>query len=176
MNSLLSFLSHLNSQHLNIHFIMKLENNGSRQSLDVLVTLRPGRSLPHLLYRKSRYTNKYLHVLSRHHPVQKPSVISSLINRSLLLNKKDSIIFNLKLTTSPKFSQPMAMIRNRILDTIRRLSSPKPKETVNFAKQNYSSINLYLHYVKGITYKISRLLRKPNVKTIFVKIFLLTIP
>lgn len=50
--TLLSFLTHLNSQHPNIHFIMELENNRSVPFFDVLVTRHLGESLSHSILRK----------------------------------------------------------------------------------------------------------------------------
>ncbi|XP_046382357.1 uncharacterized protein LOC124153305 [Ischnura elegans] len=59
--SLDAFLNHMNGQHPNISFTMKVEENRRLPFLDILVHRRLDGTLGHSVYRKATHTDLYLH-------------------------------------------------------------------------------------------------------------------
>jgi len=93
---LTEFLDHLNGLHNNIKFTMEIEEEGHLPFLDVDIYKKTDGSLGHKVYRKPTHTNLYLNQLSRHHPANKQSVLSSLIHRAKTLCDQDSLAQGLK--------------------------------------------------------------------------------
>ncbi|XP_076659914.1 uncharacterized protein LOC143363201 [Halictus rubicundus] len=158
-----NFLQYINSLHPNIQFTMEIENTDrSLPFLDVLITRKPDGSLGHQVYRKPTHTNRYLHASSHHHPAQKNSVISSLINRAISISEKQHLpqeLEHLRTTLGQN-----GFSKHKINRTIDRLVKPKDNRTTH-NNENYRTT--FLPYVQGTTDRISRILKKHNIKTIF---------
>jgi hypothetical protein len=90
-DDLQDFLQHLNNIHKSIEFTMEAEQDRTLPFLDVLVSRILDGTLGHTLYRKTTYTDLYLHAKSEHHPAQKRAVLTTLTRRSKTLCDPDSL-------------------------------------------------------------------------------------
>ncbi|XP_076660227.1 uncharacterized protein LOC143363547, partial [Halictus rubicundus] len=155
-----NFLQYINSLHPNIQFTMEIENTDrSLPFLDVLITRKPDGSLGQQVYRKPTHTNRYLHASSHHHPAQKNSVISSLINRAISISEKQHLpqeLEHLRTTLGQN-----GFSKHKINRTIDRLVKPKDNRTTH-NNENYRTT--FLPYIQGTTDRISRILKKHNIK------------
>jgi len=91
LDRLREFLQHINGLHKKIKFTMEIEEGGHLPFLDVNVYRRNDGSLGHKVYRKPTHTNLYLHQSSHHHPANKQSVLTPLIQRARTLCDQDSL-------------------------------------------------------------------------------------
>ncbi|XP_046385940.1 uncharacterized protein LOC124155816 [Ischnura elegans] len=96
MDTLHSFVDHMNSRHPNIRFTMETETNGELPFLDILIRRRGDGTLGHKVYRKPTHTDLYLNGQSHHHPSQKNAVLSSLIHRAKKISDEDNLQGELK--------------------------------------------------------------------------------
>ena len=85
-----NFFQHINNLHQNIKFTMEEESNGELAFLDTLLK-RDNGEISVLVYRKSTYTDQYLHYSSHHQTSCKESIVSYLFNRaySIVTNKDE---------------------------------------------------------------------------------------
>lgn len=163
-NTLTDFLTHLNAHHPDIQFTMEIESNGQLPFLDVLVTRLPNRELGHSVYRKPTHTNRYLNALSHHHPSQKQSVINSLVHRAVTLSEPDSLPSELVKVTDALTNN--GYNKRDIQRTITRFLEPdKIRQTKNTTTS--STTTAYLPYIKNVTDRISKILRKHDIRTSF---------
>ncbi|XP_024882522.1 uncharacterized protein LOC112461499 [Temnothorax curvispinosus] len=169
-DTLPQFLAFLNSQHPNIQFTMEVEQNSQIPFLDVLVRRNDDGTLSHQVYRKPTHTDRYLHATSHHHPSQKNSVISSLVYRALTISESTSLNgelehLNQALTKngySPRnINQTIQRLKNKI-------SNPNNVETPHEEKEKEREKfqMAFLPYLQGTTERISRILRRHNIKVI----------
>nr|XP_023027318.1 uncharacterized protein LOC111515318 [Leptinotarsa decemlineata] len=135
--------------------------NNSLPFPDVLIT-KSNCSFTHTVYRKPTHTNRYFNVNSHHHPAQTNSVLNSFIHRSI------------KLADHPNKPQELAQLKSALLQngftnhqidrSIRRQQtfSSSPKDP----KDQTVPHKAFLPYIKGVTDKIGRILKKQDIKTI----------
>jgi len=79
---------------------MEIEEGGHLPFSDVDIYRRNYGSLSHEVYRKPTHTNLYLQQSSHHHPANKPSVLTSLTQRTRTLSDQDSLPQELEFLTS----------------------------------------------------------------------------
>ena len=153
------FLEHLNRVHPKIQFTMETEENGKLPFLDVLVIKRDNR-LGHKVYRKKTHTDRYLHSDSNHHPKQKRGVINTLINRALQICEPQFISEELKhLNTVLQANGYSKKDIDRATRSQRKLKTPKDKDI--------PLGTVYLPYIKGVTERIGKVLRKYKIQTVY---------
>ncbi|XP_023028461.2 uncharacterized protein [Leptinotarsa decemlineata] len=157
-----AFLNHINSSHLDLKFAMEFENNNSFPFLDVLIT-KPNNSFSYTVYRKPTHTNCYLNGKSHHYPAQLNSVLNSLIHRFIRLSDNHNrsrelyeVIAALHQNDYPVFQIQRSIQRQQTQTPPHEL----PEEQTNQTKA-------FLPYIHGVTDKVSGILKKHNVKTIF---------
>lgn len=154
-----SFLDHLNSIHNKIKFTMEVETDDQLPFLDVLVKKKQGGTLGHTVYRKPTHTDRYLNAASHHHPAQLNSVVKTLMTRSQRLADVDHI--DEKMSSLQK-----ALMKNGFSRyTIQKSQQPTRPRTQEESEKPVAKA--YLPYVRGTTDKISKLLRKHKIETIF---------
>ncbi|XP_055858904.1 uncharacterized protein LOC129921196 [Episyrphus balteatus] len=156
-SAILNFLEHLNSLHPKIKFTMEKEKEGSIAFLDVKVMRNQNGSLGHTVYRKSTHTNRYLHADSHHHPANLRSVVSTLFQRAQRICDSDHLSTELLL-----------------LDEVLEANgySKKQRSWKPFSSQEKKESQLdkkaFLPYVKGVTDRVGKILKRYGVKSIFL--------
>ncbi|KAJ9601807.1 hypothetical protein L9F63_000035 [Diploptera punctata] len=140
---------------------MEVEQEQRLPFLDVLVIRRPEGRLAHTVYRKSTHTDRYLNAASHHHPAQITSVINTLVIRSLRLTDQEhpheeekQLKRALLANGYPEHAGKRVFKRARNAPS----TSEKKEQTLGTA---------FLPYVQGTMDKISRVLQKHQIKTIF---------
>jgi hypothetical protein len=163
------FHNHLNSVNPHLQFTCEMEENGRLPFLDTVTIRRNG--VVHVdVYRKATHTDKYLHYDS-HHPVQhKQSVVNTLLDRA------DSIPSSKKGRRRERKHVFKVLRENgyplkflRACDSKRKSAYQKEKkENDNSSVDNNNNANesgfVVLPYIKGVTEKLSRVLRRENIK------------
>lgn len=162
LETLETFLKHLNNIHSNMKFTMETETNNSLSFLDVLIT-KSQNSFTHTVYRKPTHTNRYLHADSHHHPAQINSVLRSLIHRSIQLTDHHNRPQELKTLKSALFQNGY---NNSEIDRSIRQQQAHPRSTDSSSQDNESQ-KAFLPYIKGVTDKIGRILKQRDIKTIY---------
>ena len=114
------------------------------------------------VYRKPTHTNRYLNAQSHHHPSQKQSVVNSLISRSFRLTEPETRGQELKQITAAL--QQNGYTNTDIKKAIKKQQNPKNTSKNNDEEPRQKAV---LPYIKGITDKIGRVLRKNNITPIF---------
>jgi hypothetical protein len=117
-------------------------------------------SLGHTVYRKPTHTNRYLNAESHHHPAQLASVANTLATRSKRLADKDHA------TAEMKGLREALQANGYANYTINKAFNNMPKQSVEETTEDPIS-TAFLPYVRGSTDRISRLLRRHNIKTVF---------
>ena len=155
-----SFLSELNNAHPNIKFTCEMETNGSIPFLDVLVTRKNDGTLGHKVYRKPTHTGRYLNAHSHHHPAQKRGIIATLATRAR------------RICEQPELAPELETLKDSLerngyeRKTINRVINNKPRpQTIDATLPH--KFRAFLPYIQNTTDKISRLLRKHNINTVF---------
>ena len=141
---------------------MELENNLCLPFLDVLIKKKVPNGFSHTVYRKKTHTNRYLNANSSHHPRQLNSIIDTLINRSIKLTDIEHRSAELETTTNILLMNGYSQynIEKSIYKHLNPPANEKPKFDNNQPKA-------FLPYIKGVTDKISKVLRKDNIHTVF---------
>jgi predicted GIY-YIG superfamily endonuclease len=155
------FFDHLNKINQKIKFTMEKEINKKLPYLDLLLENKLDGTLGHSVYRKITNTNRYLHASSHHTPAQKIGVLQTLITRSLRLSDSDNLaneMSNLK-----NIFQENGYSKQEIDIAIKKATSPP----IERKDEGRVLATVQLPYVRGTTDKISNLLRKHNIKTVF---------
>ncbi|CAK9823993.1 hypothetical protein ANTRET_LOCUS2231 [Anthophora retusa] len=165
-NSLPTFLNFLNSLHPKIQFTMEIETDGQLPFLDVLVTKKQDGSLGHRVYRKLTHTDRYLHAHSHHHPAQKNSVITSLVNRAINVCEEEHLQCELNHITNTLVKNGFS--NNKIRHIIKKMLEQKETRKPRSPKITEHKHNrAFLPYIKGTTDRIARILKESKIKTIF---------
>lgn len=74
---------------------MEIENNNSLPFPDDLIKRLLNSRLDHSVYLKPTHPDRYLQAKSHHHPSQKLSVVSSLIDRAISISHSDILQYEL---------------------------------------------------------------------------------
>ncbi|XP_074030565.1 uncharacterized protein [Leptinotarsa decemlineata] len=140
---------------------MEVENNNSIPFLDVLIT-KSNNSFSHTVYQNPTYTNCYLNAKSQHHPAQLNSVLNSLVHRSIRLTDNHN-------RSRELFELEAALHQNdylvsQIQRSIQRQTQTSPHEV---PEEQTNQTKTFLLSIHGVTDKVSRILKKHNVKTVF---------
>jgi len=155
LHHLTSFLTYLNGIHKRIQFTMEVEQERSLPFLDLLITRQDNGKLSYTIYRKPTHTNRYLNATSHHHPSQIQSVANSLILRSYRLTQPA--------TRQQEITQITRTLRQNgykeqiIKKALNNLQRPQIQENRELNQQR-----VLLPYIKGVTEKIGRILKKYN--------------
>ncbi|XP_041984078.1 uncharacterized protein LOC121736760, partial [Aricia agestis] len=146
------FLEHLNSLNSKIQFTMELEKDNSLAFLDVLVIRNPDGTLGHTVYRKPTHTNR-LNGDSHHHPAQLSTVGKSLIQRARGICDEQHL--------DTELHHVVQVLRDNKLRAPRKQSSNRVKPAT------VERLPAVLPFIKGVTDKVSYILRKASIKTYF---------
>ena len=155
------FLAHLNSQHPRIKFTTETQQNGKIAFLDTEVCVTEEGKVKVKVYRKATHTDQYLQWDSHHHISQKLGIITTFRHRikTIVTEEKDR-----------------EEEENHVARALRRCGHPKwslnkkrrkrePKKTDNSEEEERAS-TITIPYVKGVSEKIARELKKHNIQTI----------
>ncbi|XP_045466657.1 uncharacterized protein LOC123675351 [Harmonia axyridis] len=159
--TLQDFFDHLNNINSHIKFTMEVETNNSLPFLDILVA-KSNDSFTHTIYRKPTHTNRYLNANSHHHPSQINSVLNSLIHRSIKLT--DSLHITQEINILQTALQQNGYNSQQVQKAINRhqTQTQQPKNPPeNFPHKGF------LPFIERVTDKISRILQKQDMKTVF---------
>ncbi|XP_046395470.1 uncharacterized protein LOC124162815 [Ischnura elegans] len=154
----------LNSIDEDIKFTKEVESDGKLPFLDLLIIRKEDGSLGHTVYRKPTNTNKYLLAGSHHHPAQIYGVMSTMIHRSITLTDEDHRAEELNKLTN--ILMKTGYRRREIRTAISRKLSKKDSR-MEEEKTEEQQKKPFLPYIKGVTDKISRILHKHQIKTVF---------
>ncbi|XP_030750808.1 uncharacterized protein LOC115878439 [Sitophilus oryzae] len=139
---------------------MEVEKATQLALLDVLVNRRQDLSLGHKVYRKNTHTDRYLHNNSNHNPDQKRGVIKTLVDRARRICEP------LHITEELQYLDRALQANGYREQTIRRAIRPrKPVERQEGENTPPSGV-AFLPYIRGVTDRIGKLLRKRNIKPI----------
>ena len=154
------FRQHLNSISNPIKFTMEIENNGQLPFLDVPVN-RTDDTMTTSVYRKKTHTDRYLHYNSNHHPHVKSGIISCLQQRACNICSKEDLKPELRRLekTFNSNSYPPRVVR-KVLSRRRRPADPEPPLDGEKPK------TLFIPYVKGLSERIDRQVKKLNIRTV----------
>lgn len=154
---ILQFLNSINSS---IQFTLELEKDLSLNFLDISLTRKQDNSLSFNVYRKPTHTNKYLDFES-HHPMEhKNSVAKSLFHRGN--NICDAQFKTSEFNAINQSLQLNGYPVNRI-NKIKR-QTIKPRTDQNQTSNNNDIKFISAPYIKGVSERASRILRKHNIK------------
>ena len=155
------FRQHLNNIRDPIKFTMETEDNGQLPFLDVLVN-RTGNRMTTAVYRKKTHTDRYLHYNSHHHPRIKSGIISCLRQRACNVCSSEDLQPELRhLEKTFQSNGYPTWVVQKVLSKRRQPSTPEPSE------DNEKPKTLFLPYVKGLSEKIDRQVRRLNIRTVF---------
>ncbi|KAJ4448198.1 hypothetical protein ANN_10212 [Periplaneta americana] len=156
------FLLHLNSQHEQIQFTMETEKDGQLPFLDVLVYRQENGALGHKVYRKPTHTDRYLHKDSNHHPRQKRAMIKTLFDRAIRVSDPQHLDQEIDHLHS-------ALTANGYAKTeLKRALKPRKKTTPESGQDHTKRGTVFLPYHKQVTDRISKILNRHKVDTIFL--------
>ncbi|XP_015118182.1 uncharacterized protein LOC107041886 [Diachasma alloeum] len=145
-------------------FTMEIEEQKFLPFLDVLVHRNEDGSLGHRVYRKPTHTDRYLHAFSHHHHSQKNSVISSLMYRALTISQPEYLEAEVQhLDKALNNNGYQSKQVHRILHRLKNKNSAEsePADKVEHQK------TAVLPYLQGTTDRISKVLQKHAIRTIF---------
>nr|XP_023023996.1 uncharacterized protein LOC111512130 [Leptinotarsa decemlineata] len=159
------FVTYLNNIHPRIQFTTEREENRQLPFLDLLITRKPTGNLGYTVYRKCTHTNRYLQAASHHHPTQLQSVANTLIYRSFRLTEPTNRATELRETTKALRQNGYGpKIIQKAIDRQRRTKKTSTRSTEDSPHDRQS---VTLRYVKGVTDKIGRILRRKNIRTTY---------
>lgn len=158
------FFNHLNFISSEIKFTIELEENGKIPFLDVMISRKEDGTLGHQVYRKKTHTEIYLHADSYHHPLQKFSVINTLVVRALKISDSNRLNEEIEHLTSvfKNIGYEEFSIKKAIKRPQDKVLSRGPREN---RKENCGKV--YLPFIQGVTDKTAKILRKKDINTQF---------
>jgi hypothetical protein len=154
------FFEHLNSISENIKFTMELEENNSIPFLDVLITRKQDGTLGHKVFRKKTHTDSYLHADSHHHPSQKMGVLNTMATRAARISDKDHLKEEIDHLT-----KVFKNIGYRDRDIAKAMD--KKDKKAHTQNDQTSNLKAFLPYIRGVTDKIAKVLKRKEIKTSF---------
>ena len=162
MDTLHSFVDHMNSRHPNIRFTMETETNGELPFLDILIRRRGNGTLGHKVYRKPTHTDLYLNGKSHHHPSQKNAVLCSLIHRAKRISDKDNLKGELKHLKKTFIDNGYSHFQ--VQKAHKRAFRPDKEDGPD--EERPPASKAILPYVSTVSGTISRILSKHHIRTI----------
>ena len=164
--------NHLNSIDStgSIKFTYEMEDKGSIAFLDTLIERREDGTIKLKVYRKKTHTNQYL-AFTSHHPLhQKMGVIRTLLDRCEGIvteecdrnQEEDTIMAALKTCGYPGWS--VKAVKDQMKKREERKEEKKQKSRER-QDQEKSRGMVVLPYVKGLSEKVSRMLKKKKIST-----------
>jgi hypothetical protein len=154
------FFKHLNGISENIKFTMDLEDNNSIPFLDILMTRKQDGTLGHKVFREKTHTDNYLHAESHHNPSQKMEFFNTMAIRVAIISDKKNIKEEVDHLT-----KVFKNIGYKYRD-IKRVINKNDRRTPTQNDQT-SNIKSFLPYIRGVTDKISKVLRRKEIMTAF---------
>ncbi|XP_030766936.1 uncharacterized protein LOC115890753 [Sitophilus oryzae] len=112
------------------------------------------------VYRKNTHTDRYLHNNSNHHPGQKRGVIKTLVDRARRICEP------LHITEELQYLDRALQANGYREQTIRRAVRPRKPVERQEGENTPPSGMAFLPYIRGVTDRIGKLLRKRNIKPI----------
>jgi hypothetical protein len=132
----------------------------------VLVKKKSDGKLGHAVYRKKTHTDRYLNAASHHHPLQKTSLVDTLVHRAYEISDADSLPTEkkhlLKALQQNGYRNDLVLKRTAREERRRRDCDKLIKQTEPDPKA-YATIP----FVSGTSEKIARVLKKHDVVTRF---------
>jgi hypothetical protein len=156
-NNLDEFFDHLNNQHENIKFTMEIEKDNSILFLDVCITKKGNGSFGHEVYRKPTHTDRYLNVDSHHFPSQNLGVVNTLMTRDLRMSDEEHVELELNHLEDAFYSNGYS---------VNQVEKAMIKAKGSYAGQQSTCQEMKrfsLRYIKGLSEKIARILRKGDI-------------
>ena len=163
------FHDHLNSVNPSIQFTKEVEQGNRLSFLDTTTTRVRGR-IQVSVYRKPTHTDKYLDYNSHHPSQHKRSVVNTLLHRAQEIpstnaersRERKHVIKVLRDNNYPmSFIRSCKSYRNSYRNSLRRDSSNNGSSS---ASASSASPFVALPYVRGVSEKISRVLRNNGIK------------
>ena len=155
------FLTHLNSRRESIKFTMEIESENSLPFLDVKVT-RDRNQVHTSVYRKPTHTDRYLNYGSNHHPRIKSGIIKCLAHRARSVCSKDTI--RTELDHLQEVFESNAYPPSLVTLNLHTKRNKRSNIVENTEKQ---PATLATPYVKGLSEKIEKKCKHPNIRTVF---------
>ncbi|XP_015120759.1 uncharacterized protein LOC107043690 [Diachasma alloeum] len=143
---------------------MEIEEQKSLPFLDVLVPRNEDGSLGHRVYRKPTHTDRYLHASPHHHPSLKNSVISSLMYRALTISHPQYL--EAEVQHLDKALNNNGYQSKQVHGVLHRLKNKNSAESEPADKVEHQKTAV-LPYLQGTTDRISKVLQKHDIRTIF---------
>ena len=170
------FHSHLNSIDPHLQFTIELEENQRLPFLDT-TTIRSNGKVIVDIYRKPTHTDKYLHYDS-HHPIQhKLSVLNTLLDRAEKIpsttkgkrRERKHVFKVLRDNGYPSKFLKSHDNKRKLHHLVNTNANSRTTDANNRANPaDYTASNfVILPYIKGVTEKIYRALKKENVKVCY---------
>ena len=151
-----SFLNYANSLETSINFTCELEKDNAIPFLDVVVTRRDDCSFSTKVYRKPSHTNRYLDFRSNHPLQHKFSVVRSLHERAMSFSTFDD-----DQSSEMHYIKDILTSNNYPVSMLNRLYLQKSNDL------NKCSKSAILPYIKGCSERISRYLRRFDIRTFY---------
>ncbi|XP_072050219.1 uncharacterized protein [Amphiura filiformis] len=148
-----------------IKFTFEQESQGQLPFLDTLIVKKDDGTVKLLVYRKPTHTDQYLNYQS-HHPLhQKLGVIRTLYNRknTIVTEDEDKVEEEKKIQEALQTCGYPKWSFGKVKD---QMESVKPKKSAKKTDDSTRSRGMVvLPYVKGVTERVSRVMKKYNVST-----------
>lgn len=161
--TLQEFLQHLNGINSNIQFTMEVEKNGQLPFLDILISKKTDGTLGHAVYRKKTHTDLYLYGTSHHHPSQRRGVLNTLFHRAFAISDCNNLPE--ELDHLKRIFLQNGYKNNEIRLALKRTASPRPAMEDEKPPDGSRRVAC-IPYMGATSGKISRILRKFDIKTI----------
>jgi hypothetical protein len=142
---------------------MELEEDNNIPFLDVLIHMKQDGHLGHQVYRKKTHTESYLHAISHHHPTHKMGVLNTLALKAIRIYDEEHLEKEKDHLT--KVFNNIGYKNKDIRMAIRRAMEKVGGEPCS--RDNHPSKIAHLPYIKGVTDRISKVLRKKEITTSF---------
>ena len=159
-----------NSYHDKLKFTVEKEVNGQLNFLDVSVIRDKGESIITNWYRKPTFSGRYLNYHSEHPNEHKISVVTSLVDRAILLS--DDRFHNSNLTLIEKIlinnNYPIQFIKKHVKKrcNILRMRINNVDDNRTPSRDGDKSINIVLPYIKKFSEKLNSKMKKTNIKIV----------
>ncbi|XP_072033096.1 uncharacterized protein [Amphiura filiformis] len=148
-----------------IKFTFEQDSQGQIPFLDTLIVKKDDGTVKLLVYRKPTHTDQYLNYQS-HHPLhQKLGVVRTLYNRkdTIVTEEQDKEEEEKKIQEALQTSGYPKWSFEKVKD---QMQSVKPKKSAKKTDDSTRSRGMVvLPYVKGVTERVSRVMKKYNVST-----------